>query len=123
MTLGELIEQLEAADQGVVCKLGFKRPHSYRGFYEQLGFEPAENVKVSDMLAVAKEAVGKTYEGWKGGDYTMDKHTDVWLSHVGSSGDALSPLAVAFMIGGGDPPKVKCYRCDGSGRVSITVNQ
>lgn len=120
MTLGELIDTLKAADQGVVCKMGFSRPHSYRGYYDQLAFEPTDNAKVSEMLKCAEESLGKEFTGYKGGEYTMDKHTDVWLAHYGNSGEMLSPLAIAFMLGGGEPPKKVCPACDGVGKVPFS---
>lgn len=61
MTLDELIAALDAADPDLVLPDGFTNPHSYRGYYEQLAFEPAQDVRVADMLADAREALGTTY--------------------------------------------------------------
>lgn len=100
--LGELIDALKAVvDQNpdAVVPDGFCNPHSYRGYYEQLAFEPAQNVRVRDMLLDAEHALGSTFQGWKGGDYTMDEHTDCWLAHRGDSdGEMLGPLLLRLML-------------------------
>ncbi|MFB8071112.1 hypothetical protein [Streptomyces californicus] len=99
MVLEDLIEMLEAADPDTVVKHGFTNPHSYRGYYHDLAFEPASNVRVGDMLEDARGALGETFEGWKGGDFTMNGYTDCWLSVEGySSGETLGPLLVTYML-------------------------
>jgi hypothetical protein len=98
MTLGELIEALKQEDPARVIKLGFNEPHSYRGYYERLAFEPRENVSVGSMLEAARAALGSTYEGYKGGDYTMDEYTDCYLAHYGSCGDEISGLLLRYML-------------------------
>lgn len=57
---------------------GFANPHSYRGYYDQLAFEPAYGVTIGSMLDAAKSAVGAIYYGYKGGSYRMGKWTDVY---------------------------------------------
>ena len=71
MTLGELIEELKRHDRNKIVPMGFHHPHSYRGYYDQLAFEPARNITVGEMLNCAQEALNTTYPGWKGGDFTM----------------------------------------------------
>ena len=56
--LGWLIKTLRGENLDKVLKLGFLNPHSYRGYYEQLAFEPAPNVRVGDMLVAVEEAFG-----------------------------------------------------------------
>ncbi|WP_394436206.1 hypothetical protein [Streptomyces sp. SGAir0957] len=105
MELGELITALEAADPTLVCKRGFNNPHSYRGYYHELAFEPAHNITVGEMLAAARSAVGATYTGWKGGEFTMDRYSDVWLSEEGhASGDAISGMLIELMIAQAQQP-------------------
>lgn len=77
--LGQYIEYLEKLDQDLVFPIGFNRPHSWRGAYEDLAFVVTPNVKVSEMLASAKEALGTTYQGYKGGDFVMREHTEVYF--------------------------------------------
>lgn len=108
MSLDDLIAALMAADPNLVCPNGFKNPHSYRGYYDELAFEPAQNITVGEMLAAARSALGTTYQGWKGGDYTMEGWTTCWLSMEGqSSGETLGPLLVKLML------NPHCASCDG----------
>lgn len=99
MYLSDLIAFLEARDPSIVVPVGFHHPHSYRGRYDCLAFEPAENVTVGTMLACAKEALGQTYEGYKGGEYTMVEYTDVYLSEYGTTGEKIGPVLLGYMVG------------------------
>lgn len=113
MSLGEIIDALEAinepeweeADGGkkhhkdVEFDFGWARPvglHSWRGSYEELAIcfdlggyakrgpeQPRMNHK--EFLTMLKDAIGKTFEGWKGGDFEMDRDTPVWVA--GHHGD------------------------------------
>ena len=44
-----------------------------------------ENPTVAEWIEVLKEAVGKTFTGYKGGDFLMGKATPVYLAEYGSS--------------------------------------
>ena len=100
MGLQELIDALAAADQDYIAPLGFGHPNSYRGNYSCVAFTPEENVTVAWMLEHAKSALGATFEGWKGGEYTMDKYTDCYIAHDGESGgDKIGPVLIAYLTG------------------------
>ena len=98
MTLSELIEQLEKANPAAVVRNGFSTAHSYRGYYEDLAFEPATFVTVGHMLNCAKAALGKTYCGWKGGEFLMHEYTTVWIAEHGCTGEALGPRLLSYML-------------------------
>jgi hypothetical protein len=99
MNLGDLITSLKSADPNQVVHHGFHNPHSYRGDYYDLAFEPATDITVAEMLEAAESAVGATYQGWKGGDFRMDQSTWCWLSEEGrASGETISPLLLQFML-------------------------
>lgn len=101
-TLKEIISALEAVpDKERIVKVGWKHPHSYRGYYEDLAFEKAEGVSLQSMLDCAKSALGQTFGGWKGGEYHMDEDVCVWLTEEeGSTGhDLIGPLLLAFIVG------------------------
>jgi hypothetical protein len=99
MALDEVIAALEAEDPERVLPFGFTNPHSYRGYYDELAFEPAANVTIGSMLAAARSALGATYEGWKGGEYTMQGYTDCWLVEQGTSEcDKLWPAMLTLML-------------------------
>lgn len=99
MYLSGLIAFLEARDPSIVVPVGFHHPHSYRGDYFCLAFEPVESVTVGSMLACAKSALGQTYEGYKGGEYTMREYTDVYLSEYGTTGEEIGPILLRYMVG------------------------
>lgn len=44
-----------------------------------------ESPNVQEWIGVLKEAVGKTFTGYKGGDFTMSKNTPVYLAEYGKS--------------------------------------
>lgn len=104
LSLGELIAALERENPDLRLPLGFGNPHSYRGYYEQLAFEPAENVTVRSMLADARGVLGQTLTGYKGGEYRMDEHTDVWLSRYGTTGETIGPVLLRLMLERGVSP-------------------
>lgn len=99
MILKELIEKLEKEDPKKIIPLGFDRPHSYRGYYRDLAFEPIYNISVEEMLKCAKEALGSTYSGYKGGDYTMSEYTEVWLANYGDTGETIGNVLLNYMLG------------------------
>lgn len=99
MYLNDLIEFLEERDPGTPVPLGFDNPHSYRGYYDELAFEPKENTTIGDMLACAKQAVGSTYGGYKGGEFTMDEYSPVWLAKRGRTGESIGPVLLRYMAG------------------------
>ena len=58
MHLGLLIEELSKHDPAKRIRNGFKNPHSYRGYYDELAFEPCFETTVGDMLQAARAARG-----------------------------------------------------------------
>lgn len=103
MTLGKLIETLEAmpADARVVY-LG--RPHSYRGYYCDLAFELdcRDTRSVDDLLTDCRSAMGKVFQGYKGGDYVMGAQTPVWVADYGCCGAKLMTLCEGGGFGVGE---------------------
>ena len=86
MTLGVLIHRLEELPPDMLID-GVTNPHSYRGYYCDLAFEPFnEHIKASELLTMCKLCMGKVFQGYKGGDYLMDENTPVWLSEYGTTG-------------------------------------
>lgn len=98
--LGKVIETLKSLPPDLVLPVGLSNPHSYRGYYEQLAFEPKENVSVEECLKVAKSCVDKTFTGYKGGDYMMTEDTSCWLCTYGNSGGVqLSAFLIRLLAG------------------------
>ena len=106
MKLGEVIAELEKHDPAKVVAHGFGDPDSYRGWYERVAFEPVGPTTVGEMLTHARSAVGATFEGWKGGRYTMDVDTVVHIAERGETdghgdGEGLTPVQLAAMLNSG----------------------
>ena len=94
MTLGALIKTLEALrpEQAVV---GLGDEMSYRGYYCDLAFEPSVEPKsAAALLDQARGAMGRVYEGYKGGDFTMGANTPLWIEEYGSCGPRLMSLNI-----------------------------
>lgn len=93
MTLGELIVRLEAQpeDNEVEFDFGYLAPdglHSWRGDYADLaiGYEyQPSGPKVAELLADLRAAVGKTFTGYKGGEFTMREDTPVHIDNYGDT--------------------------------------
>lgn len=60
----------------IVCEWG----NIYK--YKQIG---KESPTVAEWIEVLKEAVGKTFTGYKGGDFIMRKNTPIYLAEYGCS--------------------------------------
>ena len=110
LTLGELIaklEEIERKDPSRLEKYGEGNyPHvqfdfcgmepttldSWRGVYAELALGYAESAypkecSLSELLAELRSGVGKTFQGWKGGDLTMGRGTPVCVANPGRSGN------------------------------------
>lgn len=96
MTLGELISALERKEESSPLRFDFgyfypSRLCSWRGAYEQLAitYESEGKCTVGQFLNILRDAVGKTFHGYKGGDYVMDERTRVWVANYGDSGNTV----------------------------------
>ena len=110
ITLGELINQLDNLElkyneenyKSVYFDFGTAIPtdlDSWRGSYDELalgyeltGYDRKDNSAFTDckadkLLEKLKSAVGKTYYGWKGGDFIMNENTPIWVANSGNSGN------------------------------------
>lgn len=106
MTLGEMIAKLDNIDQSYAIVIdhidhGEVIPTdlmSYRGYYRDLAINYEKDyreVSVNEFSNSLKEAIGKTYTGYKGGDFIMSKITPMWVDGYGSSnGIAVSDIVV-----------------------------
>lgn len=99
MSLGQLIDALRAVQLGnkrdgltVAFDFEYARPtgfSSWRGVYAELALEFAfdgKETRLSDLIRWAEESVGKTFYGYKGGDFTMTRETPVWVANWGNAG-------------------------------------
>lgn len=84
-TLGALIDNLENIGGEVMIE-GLCAPHSYRGYYCDLAFERGERKTIAETLAMLRGCLGESYEGYKGGDFYMNKGTPIWIADYGCTG-------------------------------------
>jgi hypothetical protein len=109
LTLGEAILKMESLVNSP--SIGDRRPtvrfnfeylfpiglDSWRGSYCELAINFEGSVRGSKLnppddvtfLKWLKEANGKTYTGYKGGEYLMGKTTPLWVANYGNSGNTM----------------------------------
>jgi len=90
LTLGEVIEALEAVPPVRRVVFGWLDACSYRGYYDCLALSVACDIDCGTMLRTVRGAVGQTMPGWKGGEYAMTRDTEVYL--VGDASETGVPL-------------------------------
>jgi hypothetical protein len=113
LTLGELLALLKDIptewgtnkepvavefDFGTAYPTGFS---SWRGSYAEIatnydlsGYDDFgrkdvmfNNKKLKDFVKELEETIGKTFTGWKGGEFTMSADTPVWVANDGNVGN------------------------------------
>lgn len=103
MTLGKMIAELEKCDPKANVTLSDTispgMAHSYRGYYSDLAFKPSTKpVTAEAFLRECRNALGATFEGYKGGDYVMGADTPLWISEYGTN----SGMAIVGLLNQGD---------------------
>ena len=92
MTLGEMITAISAVDSNLSVVIELPNGErvvpthliSYRGYYSDLAIEYGKDtMTVGEFGDMLKNAVGETFTGYKGGDFTMSKITPMWVDHYG----------------------------------------
>jgi hypothetical protein len=89
LTLGSLIQILEGYPSGHQVRYEDGRVpsqfDSWRGVYAELTLMSgaADSMTVGNLLTEARAADGSTFQGYKGGDFTMGLHTPVWADEYG----------------------------------------
>lgn len=94
MHLRELIDELSGLNPETIVKYGFGEPMSWRGDYYELAFEPVKDTTIGSMLEYANSALGSTYEGYKGGEFTMHENSEVYIASYGSTGEAINSSSI-----------------------------
>jgi len=100
LSLSKLMAELRTLPVDAVVHLGSGRYrptvlHSYRGYYEDLALDFDMGPPRSATLLIAEccLAIGKWFEGYKGGGYVATVDTAVWAGHWGeANGQAITGL-------------------------------
>lgn len=87
MTLGKLINILQGLPQDKKIQ-NITDAHSYRGYYSDLSFSIKDGTQtVGELLDVLQiGCLNQVFTGYKGGDFTMDEHTPLWIAPYGMCG-------------------------------------
>jgi rhodanese-related sulfurtransferase len=78
-------------------------PSCYRGFYDELTFNCSHGYAVStaaNVLELAKAADGRSFGGYKGGVFYMDRGTPVWGGSSSWSSTAGDRQLIGFELNG-----------------------
>jgi hypothetical protein len=86
--LVDLLDSLNSLDSNAYIYGVSREFDSYRGYYEHIAVAPNDTHKMSlaAFINLLVAQVGRTYTGYKGGDYTMGKQTEVFVAHYGCCG-------------------------------------
>lgn len=85
LTLGRIIDLLAAMPPETRIR-GLGDLESYRGYYSDLAFDPhCPERRASDILDECRRAMGRVFQGYKGGDFLMGENTPLWVSPWGES--------------------------------------
>jgi hypothetical protein len=108
LSLGQLIRALEAVpDKSLPVVMGAGLTpvslDSYRGYYRDLAIQWSDWERgtkddlgtVGKLLARLKAAVGEAFEGYKGGEFTMNEETPLWCAEYGRCGEAIHAVKVS----------------------------
>lgn len=96
LNLAELTEEVAKLPGTLVmrvdCSQGFVNYlDSYRGYYDQLSIgcddHECHGKTAVEFLAMLRSADGKTFEGYKGGEYRMHAATPMWVSEYGEASE------------------------------------
>jgi hypothetical protein len=78
MELKEFKQHIESFPQGTEFEYGVSKPFSWRGVYAEVAFEMLEQpMKREEILANIELAYTETFNGYKGGEYRYNDHTDI----------------------------------------------
>jgi hypothetical protein len=100
LTLGKAIEILKTIDPSFTIMSDFNgqgpcSPHSYRGYYSDLSIDIQDDIAlVGDFLKELEKSYGKTFTGYKGGDFLMTKDTPLWCAPYGNTGRAIMGITI-----------------------------
>tara|TARA_R110002072_G_scaffold63430_2_gene157822 strand:+ start:430 stop:777 length:348 start_codon:yes stop_codon:yes gene_type:complete len=95
MKLGSIIQQLEGCDPEAPVRFDFgglspdpTQLDSYRGYYNDLALGWTDrSCTVQELLEALREANGRTFTGYKGGEFDMNNQTPVWIAEYGRTSD------------------------------------
>jgi hypothetical protein len=103
MSIDEILKSLNMVKGSTAIRQVGTEFCSNRGYYEHLSMAPAnDEMPVKEFMAVLKAQIGKTYYGYKGGEFTMAGHTQLFIANYGSCGKMVRGVGIdeegAFLL-------------------------
>lgn len=104
MTIGRLIEELGRVSYDLLVVADNQREvcavfSCYRGYYEDAALHYGKATTAGALKNAAQEELGATHGGYKGGDFTFDAKTLIWLA--ADYGDCSQTALMGLKIEGG----------------------
>lgn len=98
-TLDELISWLASQPVDATVRDGFGSPHSDRGDYSNVAFDPVPVTTFGEMLNHARSALDREFSGYKGGEYVMHGYVDALIGQYGSCGENITDTHFKYWEG------------------------
>lgn len=99
MTIEAILDALKVLPEDHLTPHGWDECYSYRGYYSELAVNRALTT-IRIMRATLEDAIGQTFQGYKGGDYTMTNDTGVWRADYGVTGPPITPDTITLIKAG-----------------------
>lgn len=78
MKLKDFKQHIESFHKETIFDFGISQPFSWRGVYSEVAFEMLEQpMTKEEILANIELAYTETFEGYKGGEFRYNDHTDI----------------------------------------------
>lgn len=78
MELKDFKQHIESFPNGTEFNYGISEPFSWRGVYAEVAFEMLEKpMTKEEILTNIELAYTETFDGYKGGEYRYNDHTDI----------------------------------------------
>lgn len=100
LTVGEMIAALASMPGTHYVRYDFgnfvpTKVNSYRGYYDcpAIGYDDHPNRTAEEVVEELRSCLSREYSGWKGGEYSYDENSFLWVANYGDS-TGVAPVAV-----------------------------
>jgi hypothetical protein len=104
MNISDIITELHRFDGSTFVTMKYNHVEgnwgdldSYRGYYSELSVDSGDEVAdVSYVIKTLSEAIGRTFNGYKGGNYKMSGGTELYWAEYGCLGPVASKVYKSY---------------------------
>jgi hypothetical protein len=104
MNISEIITELSRFDGSTSVTMRYNHVEdnwgeldSYRGYYSEMSVDSGGEVSdVAYVIQALRDVIGKTFTGYKGGEYIMSGHTDLYWADYGELGPIASKVYKSY---------------------------